>query len=559
VTLGPARRYPAGPITPHGAWHILSDRVPQVALRSYDDSIVFNLMGGLAIADPTMPESVVLKDFKKFMSQWKVIDQKGASQDGVSFVDALYDPIEPTIELRAIGRDPAHLRAVVRDLVASVDAKLESELSVFTHYLGRWWVPCRWFRTLDNPLGHIQTGSQDLSLQVRADSGFWQSYPHTDQFRFVYAAVSDSFNFLTAQGDPITGWTLAYSGAGSGVLYTDGDQAISTLVGGRTVVARRTTFTATSDNTVITIELGGSVQPNWPPNTYVDVWARMNNSGTAGTDGIRWRMGQKTIKLSAFNGGTESVIREFNYIQGRPTEKFTFITGTGSTGGDPRTYKVLRNNALIQTIIESGTASLADSSHRKVGFGAAAVSGIVRPLGVRSWSAGDNNQVAQEGFVQRVNVGDQPMWDNFTCFGPGTFFLGNGPDNKDLVKFGPLLTNQIMQVRTDPRKRGVIDMTAIPPTQQEVDMFTTAKRDFLSFLFSANAVPTAPSATESIFGITPPQGNPYSLLDGRFNNPVPPRSPGNPVQAYHTKVKITGGNSDSQIIVAGTPLRRLPY
>jgi hypothetical protein len=127
------------------------------------------------------------------------------------------------------------------------------------------------------------------------------------------------------------------------------------------------------------------------------------------------------------------------------------------------------------------------------------------------------------------------------------------------VKFGPLLTNQVMQVRTDPRKRAVIDMTAIPPTQAEADMFQDAADDFFSFLFSANAVQTSPSATESIFGIRPPQGNPYALLDGRFSNSVPPRSPGNPVTAYHTKVKISGGNADSQIIVAGTPLRRLPY
>jgi hypothetical protein len=559
VTLGPARRYPAGPITPHGAYHILEDRVPQVALRSYDDSIVFNLMGGLAIADPMAPEAAVLKDFKKFISQWKTIDQKGASEDGVSFVDALYDPMEPKLALRLVGRDPAHLRTVLRDLVASMDAKQQSELSVFTHYLGRWWVPIRWFRTPEDSMGKIPVGTQDLDLDVRADSGFWQSYPHVDQFRFGYAIVSDGFDFVTAPGDPITGWTLVYAGGGSGVLYTDGDQAVSSFTGARSVVAQRTTFTAISDNTVIDIELGGNAQPNWPVDTFIDVWARMNNSGTAGADGIRWRMGQSTIRLSSFVGGSETVIREFDYIQGRPTETFRFITGMGGTGGDARVYKVLRNNALLQTITESGTASLADSSHRKVGFGEATTSGTVRPLGIRSWSAGDNSTVQQEGFVQRINVGDQPMWDRFTCFGPGTFFFANGPDSTQYVKFGPLLTNQIMQVRTDPRKRGVIDMTAIPPTQAEADMFATAKNDFFSFLFSANAVQTSPSATESLFGIVPPQGNPYALLDGRFSTPIPPRSPGNPVTPYHYKVKISGGNADSQIIVAGTPLRRLPY
>lgn len=557
MTFGPARRYPSGPITPHGAYHILKDRRPWIALRAYDDSIVFNLMGGLSIADPMAPEQLELKDFKKFISQWKVIDQKGASQDGVSFVDALYDPIEPNLELRAVGRDPAHLRAVVRDLVASMDAKRESELSVFTHYLGRWWVPIRWFKTPENSMGKIPTSTQDLTLQVRADSGFWQSYEHVDQFRFIYAAINDDFDFLTAPGDPITGWTLAYSGAGSGVLYTDGAQAISTLAGGRTVVAQRTSFTASTDNIVIEIELGTNIGIFWPDNTYVDVWARMNNTGTVGNDGIRWRLGKNLIRLSSFNGGVETLIREVRHvIPARPGEKFSFITGVD---GDPRTYKALRNKANLLSVKEAGTTSLIDSAHRKAGFGQAVVAGTVRPVALRSWKIGDNNSVAQEGFVERVNVGDQPMWDRYTCFGPGTFFFGNGPSSTEFVKFGPLLPNQIMQVRTDPRKRGIVDMTAIPPTPQEIAMFQTAKKDFFSFLFSANAVPTSPQATESIFGIKPPQGNPYSLLNGRFSVPIPPRSPGGPVQPYHVKVKISGGNSDSQIIVAGTPLRRLPY
>jgi hypothetical protein len=560
VTLGPAIRYPSNPITPHGGYYLLNNRVPQIALRSFDDSIVFNLMGGMAIPDRTTPERVELKDLKGFISNWKTIDQKGASQDGVTFVDALYEPMEPILTLRAVGRDPAHLRQVVSDLIAAVDVKQEAELSCFTHQLGRWWTPVRWFKTPDDALGPINNNAQMVSLRMRADSGFWQSYPHVDQFRFGYAIISDGFDFITAPGDPVTGWTLVYAGGGSGVLYTDGDQAISTFAGDRSVVARRTTFTAISNNTVIDIQLGGNAQPNWPPNTFVDVWARMNNTGTAGADGIRWRMGQSTIKLSSFVAGSETVIREFDYVQGRPTETFRFITGMGGTGTtDSRVYKVLRNNALLQTITEPGTASLADSSHRKVGFGMASTSGIVRPLAIRSWSAGDNSTVQQEGFVQRVNVGDQPMWDRFTCFGPGTFFFANGPDSTEFVKFGPLLTNQIMQVRTDPRKRGVIDMTAIPPTQAEADMFASAKQDFFSFLFSANAVPTSPSATESLFGIVPPQGNPYALLDGRFSTPIPPRSPGNPVTPYHYKVKISGGNADSQIIVAGTPLRRLPY
>jgi hypothetical protein len=244
-------------------------------------------------------------------------------------------------------------------------------------------------------------------------------------------------------------------------------------------------------------------------------------------------------------------------IPSRPGEKYSFIAGIE---GQERTYKMLRGKANFLTVKEIGTASLINSSHRKVGWGMAS-SVSVRPIALRNWKVGDNNTVVQEGFVERVNVGDQPMWDRFTCFGPGTFYLGQlgSASDKDMVQFGPLLPNQIMQVDTDPRKRGVIDMTAISPTPQEAAMFKKATFDFFSFL-STSTVQTSPAATASIFGIVPPQGNPYALLKGRFSVPIPPRSPGaSIVSPYHVKVKIDNGNSDSQIMVAGTPLRRLPY
>lgn len=556
MTFGPAKRYPSGPITPHGAYYTLNDRKPLMALRAYDDSIVFNLMGGLAIHDPTAPERVELKGLKGLISPWTVIDQKGASQDGVSFVDALYDPIEIEATVRAVGRDPAHCRQVVRDLVGSIDTKEESELSFFTHYLGRWWAPVRWFKAPDDPLESFAGRSQELRLVLRADSGFWQSYPHVSQFRFDYEDLNEPFDFFTAQGDPITGWTLAYSGAGSGSLYTDGAQAVSSFSGARTVVARNTGYTAGTDSVVIQIEFGSNSQPSWPDNTFIDVWGRMNNTGTAGTDGVRFRVGRNIVRLSSFDAGVETLIRQQAYVFPlRPTERLTCMFGME---GQPRTFKLLRNNATWFTAKELGAFSLINSAHRKAGFGMSTTSGVVRPIAIRNWKVGVDNKITQEGFVERINVGDQPMWDRYTCFGPGIFYFANGPSSSEFVKFGPLLPNQIMQIRTDPRERGVVDMTSIQPTAQQRALAVRSIQDYLSFIFQGR-VPTSPQAISSIFGVFPPQGNPYSILDGRFSEPIPPRSPGQPVTPYHVKVKIDNGNSDSQIIIAGTPLRRLPY
>jgi hypothetical protein len=115
-----------------------------------------------------------------------------------------------------------------------------------------------------------------------------------------------------------------------------------------------------------------------------------------------------------------------------------------------------------------------------------------------------------------------------------------------------------MHVRTDPRRRGVVDMTSTPPTPQHLNLFQRALRDFLSFATGNNATPLA-LELESWFGILPPQGNPYALLRGRWSVPIPAKPSGSAAPAYHVKVQIDDGNADSKIIVAGTPMRRMPF
>lgn len=126
-----------------------------------------------------------------------------------------------------------------------------------------------------------------------------------------------------------------------------------------------------------------------------------------------------------------------------------------------------------------------------------------------------------------------------------------------MVEFGPLLPNQIMQIRTDPRKYGVRDLTVIPASPQELNIFQKALQDFVSFA-TGNNVPPLLEAIQSAFGIAPPQGNPYSLLKGRFSRPVPAKSPGAPVQPYYVKVEIDDGDASSMVLASGTPLRRYP-
>jgi hypothetical protein len=373
--------------------------------------------------------------------------------------------------------------------------------------------------------------------------------------------LQDQFAYTTTS-ELGTGWTVAYSGPGTGTIHADGNQVSNTLSSNRTAVCRRVGYTSTTDNQVIEIDLGTLPQWFFDDTTYVDFWPRMLNTGTPGTDGVRVRLGADEVTLSSFVGGTETVLSQQNLsIPPRSGGKWKCVAGDPKTG--TRHFKLLRNGAEAFVFAEPGTTSQIGSTRRSAGFGLHTDS-VITPPGIRRWSAGDNSVTSQTGFVKMINAGDQDMWPRFTCFGPGTFSFGNGPSSPDFVQFGPLLPNQAAQIRTDPRKRGVLDLSTAPAvvSQAEQEGVLEFFGDILSFVGGAALV----GIFQSLFGLlgggpspVPPQGNLYSLLQGRFSNPVPAKSPGNPAVPYQIPVKITNGTADSLIIAAGTPLRRLPY
>lgn len=351
--MTPQTYYPTNPVTPYGAYYLRTGRIPEMRYLSWDQTSVFALMGGAAIPDRITPESVRLTDMKGLVPPWKAISQKGATQDGSSFVTALYDPMEIDLSVSAYGRNPTYLRKVLGDWVAAWDAIKPGRLSFFTTDMGYWWADVRWAKNPVDKIMHTQGRRQDFTWTAIAYDAFWRTYPD-----------------------------------------------VATL-----------------------------------------------------------------------------------------------------------------------TMQAPGTAS---------------------------------------GFLERWNQGDQTMWDEYTCIGPGTFYFAAQPGSSDMVRLGPLLENQIMMVRTDPAKRGVVDMTAIPPTPQHLNIWQELLQAFLSFI-SFGPVPPLFQTIESLFGIRPPQGNPYSLLHGRFAGGIPPKPAGTPATPYHVAVRIEGGTAASGILAGGVPLKRWPW
>lgn len=561
-------RYPKG-LVPHGAYQLLKGTHANLSLSAYDDSVLFNLMGGLAIPDYTQPETVTLKKggLKGLIPPWQTIDHKGATEDGTTFVTALYDPIEVDMTVIARGRDAKHTRRVIKDLIASIDAKKQSELAFTTQEGGRWWAPIRWFKTPPNTYEGAQRRRQELTLRLRADNGFWRTFDDVSSFQFAYEDMTDSFTTdYSGDGDLGPNWPQLYTGTGAGHCTSNGDHCL--WVDGANTTSREVVngpykdFVTDTDNQVINSVYGSIPEITFPDGAEEHIWGRMGRDGSGDWDGngIKLQIGWGLMVLSRFNDFTETVMRQWiMLIPPLPGEKFTLVCGFD---GNPRLFKVLRNGAELHSFVEVGTGSALGADFRGIGFGMRAAAALITqatPSIVRKISAGDNSVITQSGYLTRLNIGDQPMPDRYTFYGPGTFTIANGPGASDSVTFGPLLANQIVQIRTDNRKMTVVDLTSTPPTPQDLNLFQEALKDLLDFA-TGNNVPPLFVAIESVFGIAPPQGNLYSLLKGRFSQAaaIPPKSPGAPAAPYSVAVSIAGGNANSRVLAAGTPLRRYP-
>lgn len=206
--MTPRVTYPQGEVTPHGAFHVIRGRQPMVGYRSPDEAISWHLMGGMA-PHPLLQDGVVLKSMKGLIPPWKTQDQQGATQDGVTFNGAVYDPIEADLGVVAVGRTPVRTRKVIRHWIDSWDVKRKGELYFISHDGGYWYAPIRWFKTpVDSILGP-QRRKQPFTWTARVDDAFWRSLDSVCEFPRVGAALSggnwSGFQTVSNIGDQ-PGW-----------------------------------------------------------------------------------------------------------------------------------------------------------------------------------------------------------------------------------------------------------------------------------------------------------------------------------------------------------------
>lgn len=563
--------YPSGAITPNQQRRLLDGDEPIITYRSWDNQNTFHLMGPLSPILGIQEGVIITNDsIKGLIPTWQMLDQSGANQDGATFQDAVYNPAEIDMVVEAHGNTPESTRRVIRDWVASWDPHKTGELSVTTLENGMWWADVRWLKTPMEALMRASSLRQRFAWTCRIDDAFWKSFDSVSSYGFAYEDMTDTFN---RNNNPGLGanWPLRYWGSGGGNIYANGSQAVWNDQTGINTTSREVVagpyrnFNTQTDNCVTSMVLGTIPEVSLPVGAFNDIWGRMGRNGDGSWNGygIRARIGWGYIEIASFSGfdGSGNPIK--TVMASRPLilppffgEKFTLVCGAD---GDPRLYKVTRNGIDILVHKETGSSAIGPS-FRGIGFGMFAAGALITqatPAAVRKVSSGDNSSLSQNSFLQLTNIGDVDSWPRYLCYGPGTFYIANGPDSQDYVEFGPLYPGQVVLIETEPRRRSVVDVSPTALPAQVLNPFQALIKALISFATNNN-VPPLLQQFENLFGILPPQANLYSLLNGRFSKPIPAKPTGTQGVTSYISVGIAGGNASSKIVAAVTPRRRWP-
>lgn len=186
------------------------------------------------------------------------------------------------------------------------------------------------------------------------------------------------------------------------------------------------------------------------------------------------------------------------------------------------------------------------------------------------WKSIDSINTFQPGvanastFMMLSNIGTQVAYPRFLCYAGtsdgATFSFSNGPSgapgSTNMITFGPLKAGQIVLLTTEDRLRGVVDLT---PNQVLTGSQTSQNfmQQLISLAFNNNTPPLL-AWFESLFGILPPQGPLYALLQGRWTNGMSGVARPSWAQPQYYTVQISGGNAATKVIGSVTPLRTWP-
>jgi hypothetical protein len=304
--------YPAGSITPYGAWQFLRGDGYNVSCLSYDKNVAWQVMGGRA---PITRDGVTVKKIKGLLPTWQMKDQKGSNQHGVTFNKSLYDPIVIDMPVEARGATPAITRKIIRDWIDSWDPTLPNQFSFDTTDMGRWWANARWFKSPTDDILGTQHCKQPFLWTTRIDDAFW---------RFVLDCA-DQF--------PEVGTTLPAGGAASGyvtltnigtevfwpdfLFYGPGTVSIGNGPNSQTMIP----FGPLLDNQIALIRTNNRKRGVYDlsPTTATGTTTQLN----------QWQQFLQTVISLATNGNVPPLLQQFESYFGIPAPQGPFYSLLG--------------------------------------------------------------------------------------------------------------------------------------------------------------------------------------------------------------------------------------
>lgn len=568
--------FPAGGTLPLGGSQILDGKEPHIWVSTPDRVSQFYLNGPCA-PFPGIPgqDGMVLKGgFRGQTPPFHHLDLQAAQQDGVTYCGTVYDPAEMTWPVEVHATTPQGVSAVESEWKGAWNPRQLLTLEYCTLDRGYWYSDVRLSKTWNDPVKTMprETLQSELTHIMRIDGAFWKSVPSTDWFGVSFESFSDDFNTVHTTGLS-SDWAQFYfevvSGSISleshtGVCASDGAQAYWKDNGGNETRKVLNIFTNTATDTdkqTASITLGQQwEQVTWEGTSANSIWLRLSDDGQ---NGIECRIGAVNVTVWKYIAGVASLIWiEPLIVPALHGETWTFVAGWRSD--DPRSFAIQRGGITVAAFTEFSPLhpSNVGADYRFTGFGMDIVAGLFGPpeakaVPVNRFAGGDFiTEAQQSGFLTLSNIGTEDGYPFILCYGPGTFSFANGVGSTSMITLGPLYDGQIAMVTTLPRLRGVTDLSPGTPAAT-ITVPNQKLQDLLNLAFNGNTPPLLTWA-ESLFGVLPPQGPLYSLLNGRFNNPVPGVSVPGMAKPQKLAVSISGGSPNSRIVGQIVPQRIWP-
>lgn len=517
--------FPSGPMPPLAASQLLNGIDEHLFVTNDNGSvpIQFWLKGPFSPCAPGLPgqDGIVLQSVEGMAPNFKHKDLQAATQDGVTWTDTVYDPAEITLVGQLHAATPQGLTNVLDAWMGAWNPKQQLIVEHISLDGGYWRARARlnstWLGPIKNDRRFLY---RPLTHKFRIDDAFWEGVISMS----TWAPTPDqSFGeeFDAESGSLSSSWTVTYSSGHTGsIVLANGIGAYWSDTGNSTqsVEAIYTTQTAT-DYQIVTIRMGGAWEGfNLGGSAYNDIWARVDGAG----NGILCRIGTFSVAVYRFNSGVPTQMYWMPLrLPPLPNESWTFFCGANPAAG-PRNYALWRgaasfySGAWVLGFAEPGTGSVVGSSARGTGWGmvtANTAGGMLYPVPLRSFSAGDNPNAGSGGYVTLCNIGTEDGWPDYTLYGPGTFDIADL--GRGTVSIGPLASGQVAQVTTLPRIRSVVD-------------------------------------------VNNPSNNLYPLMNGRFSTPIPGVALPNQAQSVQIPVAISGASGVSSITATLTPRRVHP-